>query len=97
MTKGDFDLDYWRAKLFPYQTSAAYSANLSVTSRLLELNKTLGNLSFPPLIILSASDEEPDSADFEILMDIVEERRITVFLFTFPGEHIFLRDQKDLE
>ena len=94
VTKGDFDLDYWRAKLFPYQTSGAYSANLSVTSRLLELNETLDNLSFPPLIILSASDEEPESADFEILMDIVEERQIPVFLFTFPGEHIFLRSQK---
>ena len=97
VTKGDFDLDYWRAKLFPYQTSGAYSANLSVTSRLLELNETLANLAFPPLIILSASDEEPESADFKILMDIVEERRIPVFLFTFPGEHIFLRSPKKIE
>ena len=83
----DFEDDaYWRNELFNYYTSD--SANLSVTSRLLELNSTLASLSYPPLILLSASDEEPDVADLGTLMDIVETHQIPVFLFTFSGEQL---------
>ena len=85
----DFENDaYWRNELFNIHTSEAYSANMSVTSRLLELNSTLACLSYPPLIILSASDEEPDAEDFGILMDIIETQQIPVFLFTFSGEQL---------
>ena len=86
MTKNFENDAYWRNELFDYKTSD--SANLSVTSRLLELNSTLNSLSYPPLIILSASDEEPDVAELGILMDIVETHQIPVFLFTFSGEQL---------
>ena len=86
VTKKSFGDAYWRNELFSDYTKD--SANLSVTSRLLELNSTLANFSYPPLIILSASDEEPDVEDFGILMNIVETHQIPVFLFTFSGEQL---------
>ena len=87
MTKQDFENDaYWRNELFNYFTPEDYSANMSVTARLLELNSTLANLSYPPLIVLSASDEQPDVEELGILMDIIETQQIPVFLFTFSGE-----------
>ena len=87
VTKQDFENDaYWRNELFNYFTPEDYSANMSVTSRLLELNSTLANLSYPPLIVLSASDEQPDVEELGILMDIIETQQIPVFLFTFSGQ-----------
>ena len=84
VTKKDFEDGFWRNQLFNFHTTSA--ASLSVTTRLLELDATLASLSYPPLIVLSASDEEPDVGDLGILMDIIEIHQIPVFLFTFSGE-----------